>query len=37
LPTLYRGVLPFLLIYLGVLMLLTYVPAVTLAPLALLK
>ncbi len=37
LPTLYRGVLPFLLIYLAVLMLLTYVPAVTLAPLALLK
>ena len=37
LPTLYRGVLPFLGIYLAVLMLLTYVPAVTLAPLALLK
>jgi C4-dicarboxylate transporter DctM subunit len=34
-PTLYRGVLPFLLIYLAILMLLTYVPAITLAPLAL--
>lgn len=33
LPALYRGVLPFLLIYLGVLMLLTYVPAITLWPL----
>ena len=36
LPTLYRGVLPFFLIYLAVLMLLTYVPAITLLPLQLL-
>ncbi|RAI41460.1 TRAP transporter large permease [Rhodoplanes roseus] len=34
LPQLYRGVVPFLLIYLAVLMLLTYVPAVTLVPLS---
>ncbi len=33
LPILYRGVLPFLMIYLAVLILLTYVPAITLAPL----
>lgn len=32
LPVLYRGVLPFLVLYLLVLMLLTYVPAITLAP-----
>jgi C4-dicarboxylate transporter DctM subunit len=37
LPQLYRGVLPFFVIYVAVLMLLTYVPAITLAPLALLK
>jgi C4-dicarboxylate transporter DctM subunit len=37
LPELYRGVLPFLLIYLIMLMLITYVPAITLAPLQLLK
>ena len=36
LPELYRGVLPFLCIYLAMLMLITYVPAITLAPLALL-
>jgi C4-dicarboxylate transporter DctM subunit len=35
LPVLYRGVLPFLGIYLFVLALLTYVPAITLAPLRL--
>lgn len=33
LPALYRGVIPFLLIYLMVLLLLTYVPAITLVPL----
>jgi C4-dicarboxylate transporter DctM subunit len=33
LPVLYRGVLPFIVIYLAVLILLTYVPAVTLVPL----
>ncbi|MDB5651167.1 MAG: hypothetical protein JWL62_2687, partial [Hyphomicrobiales bacterium] len=37
LPSLYRGVLPFVAIYLAVLMLLTYVPAVTLVPLSYLK
>jgi C4-dicarboxylate transporter DctM subunit len=37
LPELYRGVLPFLVIYLAMLMLITYVPAITLAPLQLLK
>jgi C4-dicarboxylate transporter DctM subunit len=37
LPELYRGVIPFLLIYLAMLMLITYVPAITLAPLALFK
>jgi C4-dicarboxylate transporter DctM subunit len=37
LPQLYRGVLPFLAIYLAMLMLITYVPAITLAPLKLLR
>jgi C4-dicarboxylate transporter DctM subunit len=37
LPKLYRGVLPFLVIYLLMLVLITYVPAITLAPLALLR
>jgi C4-dicarboxylate transporter, DctM subunit len=37
LPKLYRGVLPFLLIYLGMLLVITYVPAITLAPLKLLR
>jgi C4-dicarboxylate transporter, DctM subunit len=37
LPTLYRGVLPFLAIYLVLLMLITYVPAITLWPLHLFK
>ena len=37
LPKLYRGVLPFLAIYLLMLVLITYVPAITLAPLALLR
>ena len=37
LPKLYRGVLPFLAIYLLMLLLITYVPAITLAPLALLR
>ncbi len=37
LPELYRGVVPFLLIYLAMLMLITYVPAITLAPLALFR
>jgi C4-dicarboxylate transporter DctM subunit len=37
LPLLYRGVLPFFCIYVAVLLLLTYVPAITLAPLALFK
>jgi C4-dicarboxylate transporter DctM subunit len=37
LPDLYRGVMPFLFIYLAMLMLITYVPAITLAPLALMK
>jgi C4-dicarboxylate transporter, DctM subunit len=37
LPALYRGVLPFLAIYLAMLMLITYVPAITLVPLALFK
>ena len=32
LPVLYRGVVPFLFLYLAVLMLVTYVPAITLAP-----
>lgn len=34
LPALYRGVVPFLLIYLAVLVLLTYIPAITLVPLS---
>jgi C4-dicarboxylate transporter DctM subunit len=33
LPTLYRGVMPFFFLYLGVLLLLTYFPAITLWPL----
>ena len=37
LPELYRGVMPFLLIYLAMLMLITYIPAITLAPLALFR
>jgi C4-dicarboxylate transporter DctM subunit len=37
LPDLYRGVLPFLCIYLAMLMLITYIPAITLAPLALFR
>jgi C4-dicarboxylate transporter DctM subunit len=37
LPDLYRGVLPFLAIYLAMLGLITYVPAITLVPLALLR
>jgi len=37
LPVLYRGVLPFLVIYLAILMLLTYVPAITLAPIAFIR
>jgi C4-dicarboxylate transporter, DctM subunit len=37
LPLLYRGVLPFMAVYLLVLMLITYVPAIALAPLALLR
>ena len=37
LPTLYRGVLPFLAIYFVALMIITYVPSISLAPLALLK
>jgi len=37
LPDLYRGVLPFLGIYLVMLMLITYIPAITLAPLALFR
>ena len=37
LPELYRGVLPFLVIYLAILMLLTYVPAITLAPIAFMR
>jgi C4-dicarboxylate transporter, DctM subunit len=37
LQELYRGVLPFLAIYLVMLLLITYVPAITLVPLALLK
>jgi C4-dicarboxylate transporter DctM subunit len=37
LPELYRGVIPFLLIYLAMLILITYVPAISLAPLALFK
>jgi C4-dicarboxylate transporter DctM subunit len=37
LPELYRGVMPFLVIYLIILMLLTYIPAITLAPLKLFR
>ena len=37
LPKLYRGVLPFLVIYLIMLVLITYVPAITLTPLRLLR
>ena len=37
LQTLYRGVLPFLAIYVVMLMLITYVPAITLVPLALFR
>jgi C4-dicarboxylate transporter DctM subunit len=37
LAELYRGVIPFLMIYLAMLVLLTYVPAITLAPLQLFK
>jgi C4-dicarboxylate transporter, DctM subunit len=37
LPELYRGVMPFFFIYLAMLMLITYVPAITLAPLALFR
>lgn len=37
LPVLYRGVLPFLVIYLAILMLLTYVPAITLVPVSLMR
>jgi C4-dicarboxylate transporter, DctM subunit len=37
LPELYRGAMPFLMIYLIILMLLTYVPAITLAPLKLFR
>jgi C4-dicarboxylate transporter DctM subunit len=37
LPSLYRGVLPFLFLYLVMLMLITYVPAITLWPLQLLR
>jgi C4-dicarboxylate transporter, DctM subunit len=37
LPTLYRGVMPFLFLYLAMLMLITYVPAITLWPLQLLR
>ena len=37
LPVLYRGVIPFLFIYLAMLVLITYVPAITLVPLSLLK
>ena len=37
LPDLYRGVLPFLAIYMVMLGLITYIPAITLAPLALFK
>jgi C4-dicarboxylate transporter DctM subunit len=37
LPSLYRGVLPFLIVYLFMLAILTYIPAITLFPLALLR
>lgn len=37
LPKLYRGVLPFLIVYLVMLAIITYIPAITLKPVALLK
>jgi len=37
LPKLYRGVLPFLVVYLVMLAIITYIPAITLKPVALLK
>jgi C4-dicarboxylate transporter DctM subunit len=37
LPTLYRGVLPFMAAYIVALMLITYLPILSLAPLAMLK
>ncbi|MBM3529355.1 MAG: TRAP transporter large permease [Alphaproteobacteria bacterium] len=37
LPTLYRGMLPFLAVYLVMLVLITYIPAITLLPVALMK
>jgi C4-dicarboxylate transporter DctM subunit len=37
LPELYRGVMPFFFIYLAMLMLITYIPAITLAPLKLFR
>ena len=37
LPSLYKGVLPLLLLYLCVLMLITYIPWFSLAPLAMLR
>ena len=37
LPQIYRGVLPFILIYLIALLLITFVPVISLAPLAQLK
>ena len=37
LPDLYRGVLPFIMVYLVMLVLITYVPAITLLPVALFK
>jgi C4-dicarboxylate transporter DctM subunit len=37
LPVLYRGVLPFMAVYILALMLITYLPIISLAPLALLK
>jgi C4-dicarboxylate transporter DctM subunit len=37
LPTLYRGVVPFIIIYSIALVIITYVPSISLAPLVLLK
>ena len=37
LPSLYRGVTPFLFIYMGLLVLITYVPAITLWPLQMMR
>ena len=37
LASLYRGVIPFLAIYIAMLMVITYVPAITLVPLSLLR